>query len=408
MRFRMRKHEEDKNADPDETDDVFLRSLAENHFSEIRLRGIKEITRVFMSEMDGYTEEEGRLEKEWMLDTEGTNLLAVLALPEINTSMTTCNDVVEIIGALGVEAVRGSLLKEIRDVISFDGAYVNYRHLAILCDIMTHRGHLIPITRHGINRLETGPLMRCSFEETVEIIFDAAAWGQTDRLRGVTENVMLGQLAPAGTGSFDLLLDEDMLQGASALHTEIDPMDDFAGQAFNDPSTPFIHGSPTMGGGIAPMSPGMSAAGLIVSPDVVSPSGGGHAVYNQQHTAGYGYQATSPQYQSTSPHYQATSPVYNPTSPNYSPTSPNYSPTSPNYSPTSPNYSPTSPGYSPTSPNYSPTSPSYSPTSPNYSPTSPNYSPTSPNYSPTSPSYSPTSPSYSPSSPAYSDKRPGQ
>lgn len=51
-------------------------------------------------------------------------------------------------------------------VISFDGSYVNYRHLALLCDVMTAKGHLMAITRHGINRQEVGALMRCSFEET--------------------------------------------------------------------------------------------------------------------------------------------------------------------------------------------------------------------------------------------------
>ena len=52
-------------------------------------------------------------------------------------------------------------------VISFDGSYVNYRHLSLLCDSMTAKGHLMAITRHGINRQETGALARCSFEETV-------------------------------------------------------------------------------------------------------------------------------------------------------------------------------------------------------------------------------------------------
>ena len=57
--------------------------------------------------------------------------------------------------------------KELHHVISFDGSYVNYRHLALLCDIMTCRGHLMAVTRHGINRQEVWALMRCSFEETV-------------------------------------------------------------------------------------------------------------------------------------------------------------------------------------------------------------------------------------------------
>ena len=63
--------------------------------------------------------------------------------------------------------MRKGIEREMYHVISFDGSYVNYRHLALLCDIMTAKGHLMAITRHGINRQETGALARCSFEETV-------------------------------------------------------------------------------------------------------------------------------------------------------------------------------------------------------------------------------------------------
>ena len=66
--------------------------------------------------------------------------------------------------------MRKAVEREMNHVISFDGSYVNYRHLALLCDIMTCRGHLMAITRHGINRQEVGALMRCSFEETVRTL----------------------------------------------------------------------------------------------------------------------------------------------------------------------------------------------------------------------------------------------
>lgn len=73
----------------------------------------------------------------------------------------------EMLQCLGIEAVRKAIEREMNNVISFDGSYVNYRHLALLCDVMTAKGHLMAITRHGINRQETGALARCSFEETV-------------------------------------------------------------------------------------------------------------------------------------------------------------------------------------------------------------------------------------------------
>ena len=69
------------------------------------------------------------------------------------TKMYT-NDIKEIFEVLGIEAARRALMKEIRTVISFDGSYVNHRHLSILCDVMTYKGFLMPITRNGINRID--------------------------------------------------------------------------------------------------------------------------------------------------------------------------------------------------------------------------------------------------------------
>lgn len=101
---------------------------------------------------------------------------------------------------LGIEAVRKSVEKEMNAVLQFYGLYVNYRHLALLCDVMTAKGHLMAITRHGINRQDTGALMRCSFEETVDVLMDAASHAENDPMRGVSENIIMGQLAKMGTG----------------------------------------------------------------------------------------------------------------------------------------------------------------------------------------------------------------
>jgi len=113
---------------------------------------------------------------------------------------------------LGIEAVRMSLVSELRTVLNFYGIYVNYRHLATLCDVMCQRGKLTSITRHGINRMDTGPLRKCSFEETVEILLEASVFNEVDPLRGITECIMMGKTAPLGTGSFDVVLDPSVLQ----------------------------------------------------------------------------------------------------------------------------------------------------------------------------------------------------
>jgi DNA-directed RNA polymerase II subunit RPB1 len=146
---------------------------------------------------------------EWLLETDGTSLMRVLSERDVDPVRTYSNDICEIFATLGIEAVRKAVEKEMNHVISFDGSYVNYRHLALLCDVMTAKGHLMAITRHGINRQDVGALMRCSFEETVDVLIDAASHAEVDYLKGVSENIIMGQLAKMGTGAFGMLLDPD-------------------------------------------------------------------------------------------------------------------------------------------------------------------------------------------------------
>lgn len=409
-----------KSLDEDDSEEDQILKRIESHMLEsISLRGIPGITRVFMMQHKlSYPDETGEFQQgqEWVLETDGVNLADVISIPGVDSKRTYSNNFIEILSVLGIEATRTALFKEVLNVIAFDGSYVNYRHMALLVDVMTSRGHLMAITRHGINRADTGALMRCSFEETVEILLEAGSSAELDDCRGISENVMLGQMAPLGTGAFDVMVDDKMLKGAETTeefdggatpYREYDMEDDKIqfeeGAGFSPIHTAQVNdsGALTSYGGVTSPSPTSP-----FSYGATSPGYGGTSPGYGNTSPGYGASPTSPSYSPTSPSYSPTSPSYSPTSPSYSPTSPSYSPTSPSYSPTSPSYSPTSPSYSPTSPSYSPTSPSYSPTSPSYSPTSPSYSPTSPSYSPTSPSYSPTSPSYSPTSPSYSPTSP--
>ncbi|XP_054719438.1 DNA-directed RNA polymerase II subunit RPB1-like [Uloborus diversus] len=442
--------EEEEQVDKME-DDVFLRCIEANMLSDMTLQGIEAIIKVYMhlpttdNKKRIVITETGEFKPiaEWLLETDGTSLMRVLSEKDVDPVRTYSNDICEIFAVMGIEAVRKAVEKEMNHVISFDGSYVNYRHLALLCDVMTAKGHLMAITRHGINRQDTGALMRCSFEETVDILLDAASHAELDPLKGVSENIIMGQLPRMGTGAFDLLLDAEKCKygieipmvGAmggpgvffgsvasptSGMSPQMTPWNQGGTPAYANAWSPGLGSGMTPGAaGFSPSaasdasgySPGYSPAwspqpgspASPASPYIPSPAGALSPSYSPSSPS---FAPTSPSLTPQSPSYSPTSPSYSPTSPSYSPTSPNYSPTSPSYSPTSPSYSPTSPSYSPASPSYSPTSPSYSPTSPSYSPTSPSYSPTSPSCSPTSPSYSPTSPSYSPTSPSYSPSSP--
>lgn len=327
IRVRLVNDGAEKSDGDGEEDQEFLKKIESSMLSEMTLRGIEGIRRVFMRKPNREVVDPSTgaltMVSEWVLDTEGVNLPAVMCADErIDHTRCTSNDIVEIIRILGVEAVRAALLAELRSVIEFDGSYVNYRHLACLCDVMTYRGHLLAITRHGINRVESGALMRCSFEETVDILMEAAQFSECDHVRGVSENIMLGQLAPVGTGEFELFLNTQMLEHAQPSdpfgneNDEVSDLDMAGGQ------TPFNEQSPMhtpFGAGMSPgMSPGMgfspgptdSPFGTGMFSPGMSPANGG---FSPVHAGG------------------GMSPSYSPTSPQYSPTSPSYSPTSPSY-----------------------------------------------------------------------------
>lgn len=154
------------------------------------------------------------MNREWVLLTDGTNLRGAMMEESLDFTKMYTNDIKEIFEVLGIEAARRALMKEIRTVISFDGSYVNHRHLSILCDVMTYKGFLMPITRNGINRIDASPLQKASYEETQEVFMEAAVFGEKDRLLGVSENVMTGQFLPTGTGVFDVYLDTKKLAEA--------------------------------------------------------------------------------------------------------------------------------------------------------------------------------------------------
>lgn len=149
-------------------DDMFLRFIESNMLSEMTLQGIEAITKVYMhlpntdSKKRIIITETGEFKSisDWLLETDGTSLMKVLSERDVDPVRSYSNDICEIFQVLGIEAVRKSVEKEMNTVLNFYGLYVNYRHLALLCDVMTAKGHLMAITRHGINRQDTGALMR--------------------------------------------------------------------------------------------------------------------------------------------------------------------------------------------------------------------------------------------------------
>jgi DNA-directed RNA polymerase II subunit RPB1 len=195
----------------DQSDQIYLlKNFQDQILNNIVIRGIKHIDKVILRKVkDNLVEVSGSYKKQdvWVLDTIGSNMMDVLALDYIDQKRTFSNDIVETYNVFGIEAARQTIYNEIAEVIEFDGTYINYHHLAMLCDRMTFTNKMISIFRHGINNDNIGPIAKASFEETPEMFLKAARHAELDIMRGVSANVMCGQEGLYGTNSFQVVLD---------------------------------------------------------------------------------------------------------------------------------------------------------------------------------------------------------
>lgn len=160
------------------------------------LKGIKGIKRVVIRK-----EESG----EYVLYTEGSALKEVLAIEGVDATRTRTNNVNEIFEVMGIEAARLALIQEATETLKEQGLTVDVRHIMLVSDIMTVDGEVKPIGRHGISGEKASVLARAAFEVTVNHLLDSGMRGDVDELRGVTENVIVGQPIKLGTGNVKLI-----------------------------------------------------------------------------------------------------------------------------------------------------------------------------------------------------------
>ena len=204
-----------------------LKALEYNIMEKIIITGIDKIKKVSISHKGikqlNKTDYFKKIEtnEEYILETDGTNLASILGNKYVNSKKTISNDISEIYEIMGIEAARQAIYNEIDDILNSTTS-VNHRHIALLVDTMTCKGHLLSIDRHGINRSDIGPLAKCSFEETSDILIKAGIFGELDKINGVSANIMLGQIAKCGTGDSEIIFDESQLVNMRSTQEQFD------------------------------------------------------------------------------------------------------------------------------------------------------------------------------------------
>jgi DNA-directed RNA polymerase subunit A" len=162
-----------------------------NKLRLLHIKGVEKISRtIVVKGKDG----------KYFIRTAGSNLAVLSKHPKVDTHRLYTNDVQEIARVFGIEAARNSLVREIKQVLDMQNLSVDVRHCMLLSDAMTMEGDIKSIGRHGLSGGKAGVLARAAFEETVKHLINASVKAEEDRLIGVTENIIVGQTVPVGTG----------------------------------------------------------------------------------------------------------------------------------------------------------------------------------------------------------------
>jgi len=144
----------------------------------------------------------------------------------------------DILKVLGVEALSEYLVNEIQDVYRLQGVKINDKHIEVIVRQMLQKVEILDpgdttfLTGEQVDRTEFDyvnerlgkddrpavamPVLQgitkaslqtqsfisaASFQETTRVLTEAATAGKVDTLMGLKENVIVGRLIPAGTGS---------------------------------------------------------------------------------------------------------------------------------------------------------------------------------------------------------------
>lgn len=162
----------------------------------LHIKGIPAAKRALVMEEKG----------EWVIRTEGSNLELTIATPGVDPTRTVTNNIHEVATVLGIEAARNVIMKEAMGVLEEQGLDVDVRHIMLVADAMTASGEVLQVGRHGVSGEKASTLAKAAFEITIPTIVDAAVRGTRDTLRGVAENVIVGQQIPMGTGLIEVYM----------------------------------------------------------------------------------------------------------------------------------------------------------------------------------------------------------
>ncbi len=167
-----------------------------------QLKGVDGITRALVISTNG----------SYSIVTEGSNMKEVLNIEGVDKDHVMTNSILEIADVFGIEAARNAIIYEATSTLKDAGLDVDVRHIMLVADLMTNDGNVRAIGRNGVSGKKSSVLARAAFEITAAHLLHAAMVGETDKLEGVTENIIVGQPVTLGTGAIKLYYDPEKIK----------------------------------------------------------------------------------------------------------------------------------------------------------------------------------------------------
>ncbi len=147
--------------------------------------------------------------KELQLITDNSSLSGLLDVEGIDAYNIYTNDIFEEYRVFGVEAARNAIITELEKLLHESEISVSRRHLELLADAMTADGDVKNVGRRGLSGEKESVFARAAYEETVKHLINAAAFGESDPMQGVTENILMGKQIMLGTGRVELAVKKE-------------------------------------------------------------------------------------------------------------------------------------------------------------------------------------------------------
>ena len=147
--------------------------------------------------------------------TVGTNLEELLSTfaDIINPLETYSNDPMEMYNLFGIEVYRSSMKHELNLVMNpSKDQVIDHRHHTLLVNSMSRKGYPTNIDRHGVIKNGSEVLQSATFEQPIKVFTDACLSNEVDNMKGISNNIMFGQLLKTGTNASTLRLNLDLFK----------------------------------------------------------------------------------------------------------------------------------------------------------------------------------------------------